>query len=84
MTQEGNGDNIWNTPLQADGTPAPAVMDKEEQEINTQIFKANDHTDGIAGVRAKVFKVDDDKEALPENVPVTGVPPVEVNADGLY
>ena len=29
VTHEGHGDRIWSTPLQADGTPAPAVMDDE-------------------------------------------------------
>ena len=34
VTHEGHGDRIWSTPLQADGTPAPAVMDDEGREIN--------------------------------------------------
>jgi len=70
--------------LQADGTPAPAVTDDEGQEINVDVFNANDRMDDISRIRAEGFEVDDDNEALPENVPVTGTPPVEVNEDGLY
>jgi hypothetical protein len=84
VTHEGHGDRIWSTPLQTDGTPAPAVTDNEGQEINADVFNANDRTDDIARIRAEDFKVDDDNEALPENVPVAGTPPVEVNQDGLY
>ena len=36
VTQEGHGDRIWNTPLQADGTPAPAVTDDGRREILDQ------------------------------------------------
>ena len=81
VTQEGHGDRIWSTPLQADGTPAPAVTDDGGREIT---INANDRTDDIARIRAEGFEVDDDNEALPENVPVAGAPPVEVNEDGLY
>lgn len=84
VTQEGHGDRIWSTPLQADGTPAPAVTDDGGREINADVFNANDHMDDIARIRAEGFEVDDDNEALPENVPVAGAPPVEVNEDGLY
>ena len=83
VTHEGHGDRIWSTPLQADGTPAPATTD-ERQEINADVFNANDRTDDIARIRAEGFEVDDDNKALPENVPVVGAPPVEVNQDGLY
>ena len=68
--------------LQADGTPAPAFTDDEGQEINADVFNVNDRTDDIARIRAEGFEVDDDNEALPENVPVAGAPPVEVNEDG--
>ena len=29
VMHEGHGDRIWRTPLQANGTPAPTVMDDE-------------------------------------------------------
>ena len=66
VPQEGHGNNIWNMPLQPDGTPAPAVMDNEGQEINSQIFNANNCMDDIARVRAEGFEVYDDNEALPD------------------
>ena len=84
VTHEGHGDRIWSTPLQADGTPAPAVMDDEGREINADVFKVNDCMDDIARIRAEGFEVDDDNEALLDNVPVSGAPPVEVSQDGLY
>ena len=40
--------------------------------------------DDIARIRAEGFEVDDDNEALLDNVPVSGAPPVEVSQDGLY
>ena len=84
VTHEGHGDRIWSTPLQADGAPAPAVTDDEGREINADVFNANDRMDDIARICAEGFEVDDDNEALPENVPVAGTPPVEVSQDGLY
>ncbi len=84
LTHEGPSDRIWSTPLQVDGTPAPAVTDNEGQEINAGVFNVNDRTDDIARICAEGFGVDDNNEALPENVPVTGAFPVEVNQDGLY
>jgi hypothetical protein len=84
VTHEGHSDCIWSTPLEADGTPAPAVTDDEGQEINSDVFNANDRMDDIARIRAEGFEVDDDNKALPENVPVAGTPPVEVSQDGLY
>jgi hypothetical protein len=84
VTHEGHSDRIWSTPLQADGTLAPTVMEDEGREINADVFNANDRMDDIARIRAEGFEVDDDDEALPENVPVAGTPRVEVNQDGLY
>jgi hypothetical protein len=84
VTHKGHGNRIWSTPLQADDTPAPAVTGNAGREINADVFNTNDRTDDIARIRAEGFEVDDDNEALPENVPVAGDPPVEVNQDGLY
>ena len=84
VTHEGHGDRIWSMPLQVDGTPAPAITDNEGQEINTDVFNANDRTDDIAHIRAEGFEVNNDNKAFPENVPVAGAPPVKVNQDGLY
>ena len=83
VTHEGHGDRIWSTPLHADGTPALAVTDDEGQEINADVFNANDCMDDIARIHAEGFEVNDDNEALPENVPIMGAPPVKVNEDGL-
>ncbi len=37
VTHEGHCDRIWSTPLQADCTPALAVVDNEGREINTDV-----------------------------------------------
>jgi hypothetical protein len=80
----GHADCVWDTPLQAYGTATSAVPDNEGQEINTNIFNANNITEDIARVRAEGFKVDDDNKALPENVPAPDAPALEVSPDGLY
>ena len=82
VEQEGHADRLWEMPLQANGTPAPAIMDNEGRVINENIF--SDRADDIARVRAEGFEVDDDNEALPENMPAPGVPAIEVNQDGLF
>ncbi len=50
IEQEGHADRLWETPLQANGTPAPAVTDDEGQVINENIF--SDRADDIARVCA--------------------------------
>ena len=82
VEQEGHADRLWETPLQADGTPAAAVTDDEGVAINENIF--SDRADDIARVRAEGFEVDDDNEALPDNMPQPGAPAIEVNQDGLF
>ncbi len=84
MMHKGHSDCIWDTPLQADGTATPAVPDNKGQKINTNIFNVNKIMEDIADICAEGFEVDDDNEALPENVPVPGAPAVKVSADGLY
>ncbi len=61
----------------------PNQADNEGQDINTNILTASILADNIAHVRAEGFKVDDDNEALPENIPAPGAPTVKVSADGL-
>ena len=83
-THKGHSDHIWNTPLQADGNPAPTVTDNEGREINANVFNVNGRADDIACIRAERFKEEDDNEALPKHFSLAHAPPVEVNADGLY
>jgi hypothetical protein len=82
VEQEGHADRFWDMPLEADGTPAAAVMNDEGQIINENIF--SDRADDINRVCAEGFEVGDDNEALPENIPQPDGPAIEVNQDGLY
>jgi hypothetical protein len=84
VTHKGHAYRVWDTPLQADGTAAPDVPANEGQEINTNIFNTTNIVEDIARVCAESFEVDDDNEALPENVPAPVAPAVKVSADGLY
>jgi hypothetical protein len=84
VTHDGHANRVWDTPLQADGTAAPAIPANEGQEINTNIFNTTNIMENITCICAEGFEVDDNNEALPENVPVPGATTVEVRADGLY
>ncbi len=84
MNHEGHADNIWDTPLQAEGTPAPGVPDNERQEINANILNPSNLANNIARVCAEGFKVENDNKALPKNIPALGAPAVKESADGLY
>ena len=54
VEQEGHADRLWEMPLQADGTPAPAVTDDEGRVIKKNIF--SNRADDIARVRAEALK----------------------------
>ncbi len=84
VMHKGHANSVWDTPLQADGTAAPAVPANKGQEINTNIFNVTNIVEDIAHICAEGFEVDDNNEALPENVPAPSAPAVEVSADGHY
>ena len=66
---EGRPDGIWATPLTSEGAPAPTI-DDAEREINPLIFQSRERVEDIARVREEGFKVDDDNDPVPENIPV--------------
>jgi hypothetical protein len=82
VEEQGPLDQLWGESPTAEAPAATVAIDEQGEEIADFVFHAQNRVEDIALVRDMEFKVDDDNEPAPENVPTLFDAPAPVGGGG--